>query len=90
MLNYIKKRQKAYFLQTYDDRGKPKFEIYKLKDILDITDHKEACGYGKVIREEDNILHLYPGEVNLEHIKKYNESRNKNKRISKNLEFRIH
>jgi len=79
MLNYVRKGEIVYFLQTYDKNGKPKIECYTLDEFIRIPQGKnDDIGFGKLSITADNIIHLQKGHVDREHLDKYKESRKNN------------
>ncbi len=77
MLNYIKKGQIVHFVQVWDKK-KPKIECYSLDEFIRIPEDKGEVGYGKLSITADNIVHLWAGKINPEHLNKYKESRKNN------------
>jgi len=77
MINYVNKGQIAHFIQVWDN-NKPKFECYSLYDYIRIPEDKGEVGFGKLSITEDNLVHLWGGQINKEHLEKYKESRKNN------------
>lgn len=81
-----KKGQIVNFVQVYenpeDNSSKPMIKCYSQKSAIQrnyLKAEKEgAVGYGKLSITADNIVHLYTGKINLEHLNKYKESRKNN------------
>ena len=74
MLNYVRKGKIVYFIQTWKD-DKPRIECYHLDEFIRLSEDKKEVGYGKVsITTADNIVHLWRGEVDKEHLKAYRKS----------------
>jgi len=84
MLNCARHGQRVYFIQVWDN-NKPKIECYSLDDFMRLPEDKKEVGYGKFsITTADNVVHLWGGKVDEEHLKAYRESR-RNKTLKKIL-----
>ena len=71
MSKYLKKGQIVYFVQTWD-KEKPEIKCYSsLGEYMRLPDDENEVGYGKLSIDRDNIVHLWSGEVDKEHLEKY-------------------
>ena len=98
MLNYVRKGKIVRFAQIYDSdkNNKPKIKCYDLEEFIEIPEKGEReVGYGTLSITNDNVVHLWAGKINPEHLDKYKESRElRSKRkishLKNNLEILTH
>ncbi len=76
-INYVRKGKIVYFIQV-EDNEKPKIECYSLDGFMRLSEDKKELGYGKLSITKDNLVHLWGGDIDKEHLKAYRESRKNN------------